>query len=74
MTVMGGGFSMQGTAVLQKGIAYNLNYYADVDGNGKCEPTQGDHIWRISIPPVQDNVIANVSHNTNFSNLGCGGF
>jgi hypothetical protein len=73
-TVMAGAFSLQGSAVLQKGTAYFLNYYADVNQNGICEPNQGDHIWRLSLPPVQDNVVVTVVHHTNFSNLGCGGF
>jgi hypothetical protein len=73
-TVMGGAFSMQGTAVLTKGQAYFLNYYADVNQNGICEPNQGDHIWRLQISQVQDNVIVTVPHDVNFSNLGCGGF
>ncbi len=67
-------FTLMGTGALVKGQSYFLNYYVDVNDNGACDQTPDDHVWRIDIAPVQDNVIENVSYNENFSNLGCGNF
>jgi hypothetical protein len=60
--------------VLQKGLSYNLNYYVDLNGNGKCEISPTDEVFRLLVPTVQDHVVLSVQYNTSFSNLGCGGF
>jgi hypothetical protein len=73
-TVENGTFSVQGTAVLSKGIGYFLNYYVDKNTNGMCDLTPTDDVYRISIPPVQGHVVADVTREKNLSNIGCGGF
>jgi hypothetical protein len=72
--VAGGAFTLQGPGALQKGALYNLNYYVDVNGNGACDATPTDHVWRTSLPPAQENLTITLVHSENFSNLGCGGF
>jgi len=72
--VAGGAVTLMGTGVLKKGTAYNLNYYIDLNMDGKCEITPTDEVYRVSIPIVQDNVIVTVTPNMAQSNFGCGGF
>jgi hypothetical protein len=69
-----GTFTVKGTAVLSKGIGYFLNYYVDKNRNGTCELTPTDGVYRVSIPPVQGHVVADVTREKNISNIGCGGF
>jgi hypothetical protein len=69
-----GTFSVHGTAVLSKGVGYFLNYYVDKNQNGMCDQTPTDDVYRISIPPVQGHVVADVTLDENLSNIGCGGF
>jgi hypothetical protein len=69
-----GTFTVKGTAVLSKGIGYFLNYYVDKNMNGTCELTPTDGVYRVSIPPVQGHVVADVTREKNISNIGCGGF
>jgi len=73
-TIENGTFSVQGTAVLSKGVGYFLNYYVDKNMNGMCDLTPTDDVYRISIPPVQGHVVADVTREKNLSNIGCGGF
>ena len=72
--VVAGAFMLEGPGALQKGQSYQLNYYVDVNGNGECDPTPDDHVWRLSVPVVQESLTITVGHTTDFSNLGCGGF
>lgn len=72
--VTGGAFTLQGPGALQKGAQYFLNYYVDVNGNGACDITPTDHVWRMSLPAVQENLTITLVHSEDFSNIGCGGF
>ncbi|HZF49378.1 MAG TPA: hypothetical protein VE093_12055 [Polyangiaceae bacterium] len=73
-TVANGTFTVQGVAVLTKGVGYFLNFYVDKNQNGACDSTPTDNVYRISISPVQGHVVADVTRDKNLSNIGCGGF
>lgn len=73
-TVAGGSFMMDAPGALTKGTVYNLHYYVDINGNGSCDATPTDHVWRTSLPPIQEHLTATLVHDTNFVNLGCGNF
>ncbi len=73
-TVANGTFTVQGVAVLTKGVGYFLNFYVDKNQNGACDSTPTDNVYRISISPVQGHVVADVTRDQNLSNIGCGGF
>jgi hypothetical protein len=73
-TIAGGSFTLTATGILKKGTQYFLNYYVDVNGNGACDVTPTDDVWRLPIPPVSDSLVITVTYNTNFANLGCSGF
>lgn len=72
--VAGGSFMMDAPGALTKGTPYNLHYYVDINGNGSCDATPTDHVWRISLLPIQEHLTATLVHDTNFVNLGCGNF
>lgn len=72
--IAGGSFTMDGPGALTKGTVYNLHYYVDINANGSCDATPTDHVWRTSLPPIQEHLTATLVHDTNFVNLGCGNF
>ena len=72
--VANGTFTIMGPQWLTKGLAYNMNYYADTNNNGLCDQTPTDEVWRRSYPPVMENLVITIVRDMNYSNIGCGGF
>jgi hypothetical protein len=56
-------------AVLDTGITYNLDYYADVNGSGTCNAPATDHAWQNVIATGGAPVTINRPHDTNFVNV-----
>ena len=73
-TVAGGVFSVSFAGVLEAGRAYTVKYYADVDGDGKCDTPPADHAWSVAVPAVTENTHVQVTHNTDFDSTACGVF
>lgn len=72
-TITNGSFTFTWPLAVDDGLAYYIDFYADVDGNGTCEAGT-DHVWRVDIPAVSGNVTVNETHNTNFTAAACGSF
>ncbi len=68
----GGGVDFFFPGILLEGQTYNVDYYADVNGNNQCGGP--DHVWRDVVPAVTMDVTINQVHNTNFTAAACGSF
>jgi hypothetical protein len=60
--------------VLEMGKTYRIDYYADLNGNGKCDAPPTDHVWRESIPAVTGDVTDDVTHSIDFTVAACDSF
>lgn len=54
--------------VLLIGHNYNIDFFADQNGNGYDYPTS-DHTWRIELDNAAGNDVVDFSHNTNFVDI-----
>lgn len=48
---------------------YNIDFYADHNGNGVYNPPPADHAWRLTFNSPNGDLISNFSHNTNFTDI-----
>jgi hypothetical protein len=48
---------------------YNVEFYADHNGNGLYDSPPADHAWRISFNSNTGNFVQNFSHNANFVDI-----
>jgi hypothetical protein len=48
---------------------YNVEFYADHNGNGVYDAPPTDHAWRISFNSSTGNFVQNFSHNANFADI-----
>jgi hypothetical protein len=56
--------------VLAPGHTYNIDFYADHNGNGIYDSPPTDHAWRIKTDAVTGNLTEDFSHNTDFTDIG----
>jgi len=49
--------------------AYRLDFYADMNGNGRYDPPPADHAWRIRLADVQENRTVRFSHDLEFTDI-----
>jgi len=61
-----GTFSFSWDGLLEGNESYHLDFYADHNGNGTCDPPPVDHTWRESLGPVTGPVTLNWQHTANF--------
>jgi len=54
---------------LKPGKTYNVDFYADFNGNGIYDPPPTDHSWRMTTDPVTGNTDLSFTHNTNFTDV-----
>jgi len=48
---------------------YNIDFYADHNGNGIYDSPPTDHAWRLSFNSSTGDVIQDFTHNTNFTDI-----
>ncbi len=48
---------------------YNLDFYADFNGNRRYDPPPTDHAWRIEFVPHTGDTTIHFTHNTNFTDI-----
>lgn len=48
---------------------YNIDFYADHNGNGVYNPPPTDHAWRLTFNSPNGDFVSNFSHNTNFTDI-----
>ncbi len=51
------------------GNSYQLDFFADLNQNGKYDPPPIDHAWRIPLYNVQGDTTIQFTHNTNFTDI-----
>lgn len=51
------------------GEDYNIDFYADHNGNGGYDPPPTDHAWRINVAPAEGDTVVPFTHNTNFTDI-----
>ncbi len=54
---------------VENGIEYNIEFYADLNGNGKYDAPPADHAWEIKVDAAQGNREINFTHNTEFTDI-----
>ena len=54
---------------LEVGHDYNIDFYADLNGNGQYDAPTTDHAWRITVNNVSGDVNQQFTHNTNFIDI-----
>ncbi|MBI4084140.1 MAG: hypothetical protein HY423_16165 [Candidatus Lambdaproteobacteria bacterium] len=72
VTITAGSFTVAFTGMLQEGLSYNVDYYADVDSSGTCTTT--DHVWRRSITAASTDTTLPVAHAEAFNTAACSSF
>jgi Secretion system C-terminal sorting domain len=55
--------------VILPGHSYTIDFFADLNGNGRYDTPPIDHTWRVELDDAQGNDILNFSHNTNFTDI-----
>jgi hypothetical protein len=61
-----GALDVAWNGLLEQGVAYNVDYFADANMNGMCDPPPSDHVWRFPLAAVvADNSVA-VEHNSDW--------
>ena len=51
------------------GESYDVDFYADLSGNGSYDTPPTDHAWRIQLMDVQGDTTLNFTHNTSFTDI-----
>jgi plastocyanin len=62
-------FSMQ-VSGLEMGHSYNIDFFADHNGNGSYDAPPADHAWRMELDNVVADTMLTFMHNTNFTDIG----
>jgi hypothetical protein len=55
---------------LESGVNYDVDFYADLNGNGVYDAPPADHAWRIELTDVEGDEDDDFIHNTNFTDIG----
>ncbi len=70
-TIQNGTFTFQFSALLDPGIGYEIDYYADVNNDGRCEPPPTDQAWQRHVDPPTANVLLDVTFDTAYTPEAC---
>ncbi len=54
---------------IKPGFSYNIDFYADHNGNGVYNSPPVDHAWRLPLTNVLGDTIVHFAHNTNFTDI-----
>ncbi len=55
---------------LENGASYQVDFWADHNGNESYDAPPTDHAWRVDLASVSGNTTESFSHNTNFTDIG----
>jgi hypothetical protein len=61
-----GSFSFSWSGLLEGGRSYHLDFYADHNGNGTCDPPPSDHAWQVYLGTVSGPVTYDWQHTADF--------
>ena len=51
------------------GQNYTIDFYADLNQNGKYDPPSADHAWRLNLDNVMGDTTLTFTHNTSFTDI-----
>ncbi len=54
---------------IEVGHDYNIDFYADFNGNGGYDAPPVDHAWRLTFNAMNGDFMQDFSHNTNFTDI-----
>jgi plastocyanin len=54
---------------IKTGKSYNIDFFADHNGNGSYDAPPADHAWRIKLDNVKSDTMIMFTHNTNFTDI-----
>lgn len=54
---------------IMPGTSYNIDFYADLSGNGMYDAPPTDHAWRLELFDVQGDTTISFEHNTEFTDI-----
>ncbi|MCH7574937.1 MAG: T9SS type A sorting domain-containing protein [Candidatus Marinimicrobia bacterium] len=54
---------------LTLGGSYNIDFYADFNGNGRYDPPGMDHAWRMTVDNASGDTTLHFAHNTIFTDV-----
>ena len=63
-------FNITIVGVIADGTNYNIDFYADLNGNGHYDPPPTDHAWRVTAAGTATGLTVPFAHNTNFTDVG----
>ncbi len=55
---------------LEDGASYQVDFWADHNGDGIYDTPPTDHAWRVDLASVSGNTLESFSHNTSFTDIG----
>lgn len=61
-----GSFSFSWSGLLEEGQSYHVDFFADYNDNGTCDPPPLDHAWRESLGTISGPVTLNWQHTADF--------
>lgn len=67
--IPGGSFDLE-VSGLVVGASYQVDFFADVNGNGLYDAPPADHAWRIELPNVQSDGSLTFTHHALFEDIG----
>jgi hypothetical protein len=50
-------------------VDYNVDFYADLNKNGKYDPPPADHAWRELVGIINNHAVVEFKHNLNFTDI-----
>lgn len=63
-------FDIEIRDIVQSGEQYNVDFYADLNGNGSYDAPPTDHAWRVTQTATSHGLEVIFSHNTSFTDIG----
>lgn len=54
---------------IKKGMSYNVDFFADHNGNGSYDSPPADHAWRLVLDTVAGDTMLTFAHNTTFTDI-----
>jgi hypothetical protein len=64
-------FNVTVAGVIANGTQYNIDFYADANGNGHYDPPPADHAWRVTATGTATGLVVPFAHNTtSFTDVG----
>jgi len=63
-------FSLTLLGIIENGKMYQIDFYADLNGNGSYDAPPVDHAWRVTQAATVSGITVNFPHNTNFTDIG----